>query len=375
MVVGAGPAGLAAAAMLGRAGVNTIVFEQRGAVAARWREHYDRLHLHTVRWLSGLPGMAIPRSAGRWVSRDDLVRYMERYAHHHRLNVKTWTEVFRIGRSGDQWMLETSEGPVLTESVVVAAGFNKEPVIPSWPGRDGFTGELIHSSSYRNARPYVARDVLVVGTGNSGAEIAVDLVEGGARRVWLSVRTPPNILRREVGGVPTQAIGVLMRRLPIGLVDATTAVVQRATIPDLNRFGLPRPRRGMYRRLVDDDLIPILDVGLIEAISRGDVTPVAAVTAFVGGEVMLADERRLRPHAVIAATGFRRGLEPLVGELGVVGPKGRPVVHGDQTHANAPDLYFIGYTNPLSGNLREVGIDARRIAQAIKRAHLARAKL
>jgi cation diffusion facilitator CzcD-associated flavoprotein CzcO len=363
--VGAGPAGLATAAMLGRAGISSIIVEKRGAPGATWREHYERLHLHTVRRLSGLPGMAIPRSAGRWVSKEDLANYLETYARRHRLEVRTWTEVFRIGRSDRQWLLETSEGPMLAELVVVATGFNREPVIPSWPGREGFTGELIHSSRYRNARPYIGRDVLVVGTGNSGAEIAVDLAEGGARRVWLSFRTPPNILRREVGGVPTQAIGILMRRLPVPLVDGLTAVVQRATIPDLGEFGLPRPSRGMYRRLLEDDLIPVLDVGLIEAVRRRDVTPVAALTAFVGAEVVLEDDRRLRPHAVVAATGFRRGLEPLVGELGVLGPGGRPVVHGGQTHPNAPGLYFIGYTNPLSGNLRELGIDAKRIARAI----------
>jgi putative flavoprotein involved in K+ transport len=94
---------------------------------------------------------------------------------------------------------------------------------------------------------------------------------------------------------------------------------------------------------------------------------VPAVEGFEGPDVILAGGRRIQPHAVIAATGFRRGLEPLVGRFGLMGPGDRPVVHGARTHPSAPNLYFIGFTNPISGNLREVGIDAKRIAKAISR--------
>jgi cation diffusion facilitator CzcD-associated flavoprotein CzcO len=250
---------------------------------------------------------------------------------------------------------------------VIATGFNREPFLPDWPGLDDFTGEFVHSSRYRNPRPFVDRTVLVVGTGNSGAEIAADLAEGGARAVWLAVRTAPNILRRDVGGFPSQVLGVLMRPLPVGLVDRMTAFAQRVTVGDLSRYGVGRSPRGMYRRLVDDGVIPILDVGLIEAIKQRRVSIVAAVTGFDRAEVVLADGQRLRPDAVIAATGFRRGLEPLVGRFGVVRGNGLPTVHGPQTHPNAPDLHFIGYSNPLSGNLRELGIDSRRIALNIAR--------
>jgi cation diffusion facilitator CzcD-associated flavoprotein CzcO len=207
----------------------------------------------------------------------------------------------------------------------------------------------------------------VVGTGNSGAEIAVDLVEGGARHVMLSVRTPPNILRRDVAGLPSQAVGVLTRPLPVGLVDRLAAVMQRITVGDLTPYGMPKPEAGLYTR-VKQDSIPILDVGLIPLLKKRRVEVVPAVEAFGGDDVLLAGGRRIQPAAVIAATGFLRGLEPLVGHLGVVEPSGRPAVYGDQTHPNAPNLYFVGYTNPLSGNLREVGIEARRIARGVARA-------
>jgi putative flavoprotein involved in K+ transport len=369
VVVGAGPAGLAAAAMLGREGVETLVLE-RESIGASWRKFYERLHLHTIRWLSGLPGLPIDRREGRWVSREGVVTYLERYARHHRLNVRESTEVRGLNRDDGEWLVDTAKGPIATRFVVVATGFNRDPHLPDWPGLDGFTGELVHSLEYRNAAPYRGRDVLVVGTGNSGAEIAVDLVEGGARDVMISVRTPPNILRRDVAGFPSQLTGILAQKLPVPVADRISLAMQRLTVGDLSPYGLRPPRVGAVTR-VNQDSVPILDVGLIGLVKKRRVEVVPAVEGFEGPDVILAGERRIRPDAVIAATGFRRGLEPLVGRFGLMGPGERPVVHGPRTHPNAPNLYFIGFTNPIGGNLREVGIDAKRIAKAISRARRA----
>jgi cation diffusion facilitator CzcD-associated flavoprotein CzcO len=192
-VIGAGPAGLAAAAMLNSKGIDTVVIEEADEVGASWSRHYDRLHLHTVRWLSGLPGLPIPRAYGKWVARDDVRRYLRTYAEHHRLRVDLNTRVTSLERQEDGWLLTTSDKPANVDTVVIATGYNRVPFLPGWSGLDNFAGELLHSSRYRNPRPFVGRTVLVVGTGNSGAEIAADLVEGGAGSVWLAVRTPPNI--------------------------------------------------------------------------------------------------------------------------------------------------------------------------------------
>jgi putative flavoprotein involved in K+ transport len=366
-VVGAGPAGLAAGAMLRRQGIEPLLVDRAEAIGDSWRQHYDRLHLHTVRWLSNLPALPIPRSEGKWVSRDGVARYLEAYARFHRLRVLLETEVTRIDRDGRAWVAATPTGPIRAGVVVVATGYNRVPFLPDWPGRDGFSGQLIHSIAYRNPATHRGKEVLVVGTGNSGAEIAVDLVEGGAGRVLLSVRTPPNILRRDLGGFPTQVLGVGMRRLPPRVVDTLAAATRRLTIGDLRPYGLPQPRRGTYTRVREDDRIPILDVGLIGLLKRRRITVVGPVAGFDGADVLLEDGDRLRPDVVIAATGFRRALEDLVGHLGVLGRHGRPVIHGSATHPNAPGLHFIGYSNPLSGNLRELGIDARKIARAVTR--------
>ncbi|MGX1671439.1 flavin-containing monooxygenase [Streptomyces sp. NPDC055400] len=364
-VIGGGPGGLAAAAALGERGVRAVVLEKSEHVGASWRRHYDRLHLHTTRKLSGLPGLAIPRRFGRWVSRDDVVRYLEKYAEHHQLEIVTGVAVSRVERTEDGWLVRASGGRELAASaVVVATGYNHTPRLPDWPGRSSYTGELLHAGDYRNAKPYAGRDVLVVGVGNTGAEIAVDLAEGGASRVRLAVRTAPHIVRRSTAGWPAQRTGILCRRLPVALVDRLARPMARLSVPDLAEQGLPRPTTGLYSR-VREGAIPVQDVGLIDAVRAGQVEPVAAVESFEDGKVVLADGTHIVPDTVIAATGYSRALEDLVGHLGVLDDRGRPTTHGRRTDPAAPGLHFTGYTNPISGMFRELALDARKIAKAI----------
>ncbi|KOV66238.1 flavin-containing monooxygenase [Streptomyces sp. MMG1121] len=365
-VIGAGPGGLAAAYALRARGIRAVVLEKSDRVGTSWRGHYDRLHLHTTRRLSALPGLKIPRKSGRWVARDDVVRYLEKYAEHHELEIVTGVEAFRVERTGDGtgWLLHASGGRELTGSaVVVATGYNHTPRLPDWPGRDDYTGELLHAGRYRDPKPYEGRDVLVVGIGNTGAEIAVDLVEGGAARVRLAVRTAPHILRRSTLGWAAQYTGVLVRRLPVGLVDRLAGPLAKATMPDLSAHGLPRPDTGLYSR-VEQGAIPVQDVGLVDAVRAGKVEIVAAVESFEDGKVVLADGGRIEPDAVIAATGYARALEGLVGHLDVLDGRGKPVVHGGRSPAQTPGLYFTGFTNPISGMFREMALDAGKIARA-----------
>ncbi|MFF2717563.1 flavin-containing monooxygenase [Streptomyces sp. NPDC058011] len=371
-VIGGGPGGLATAAALRDRGVRVVVLEKADRVGASWRGHYDRLHLHTTRRWSALPGLKMPRRFGRWVGRDDVVRYLEKYTEHHELEVVTGVEVTRIDPAPDgsgDWQLTATGGRVLrARAVVVATGFNHTPRVPEWPGRDTFTGELLHAAEYRNPAPYADKDVLVVGIGNTGAEIAADLAEGGASRVRIAVRTAPHIVRRSTAGWPAQATGILVRRLPVWLVDRAGSVMARIAVPDLSAKGLPRPESGLYSR-VREGAIPVQDVGLIAAVKTGTVVPVATVASFEKDAVLLADGTRLTPDTVIAATGYTRALEPLLSHLDVLDARGRPVVHGARTPKQAPGLYFTGFTNPISGMLREMALDARKIAKRVARAH------
>src|SRR5436190_4307933 len=197
--------------MLGQHGLSAVVLEAGPEPGAAWRERYDRLRLHTPRLLSSLPGRRIPREYGRWVARDDLLAYFLDYVEAHGLEVRAGCRVERIDRDDGGWRLETVQGPLRATTVIVATGYNGTPHVPEWPGRERFTGELSHSSEYRNPEPYRGRDVLVVGAGNSGAEIATDVAGGGAARARLSVRTPPQIVRRTTAGIPAPPIGIAIR--------------------------------------------------------------------------------------------------------------------------------------------------------------------
>ncbi len=370
--MGAGPGGLAVAAALRSRGVDALVVDRSERVGESWRNHYDRLHLHTPRGWSHLPGYRIPRRFGRWVARSDVVRYLEAYAAHHRVRLRLGTPVDRVepvdgATGGARWSVRLGDGSTVSaRHVVVATGYNHTPVEPTWPGLDTFTGELVLARDYRTGRPFAGRDVLVVGTGNTGTEIATDLAEQGATRVWLAVRTPPHILSRTRFGVPAQATGIAVRRLPPKVVDRVAGVLAVVQEPDLTEHGMPRAGRDLYSRVLDGR-IPVQDVGVVAAIRAGRVEPVAAVESVEGDEVVLADGSRLTPDAVVVATGYRPGLEPLVGHLGVLGERGLPTTHGSEPAPGAPGLWFTGYTNPISGMLRELAIDAEKIARALTR--------
>jgi putative flavoprotein involved in K+ transport len=355
IIVGAGPAGLATAATLRARGIAATIIE-RGRVGEPWRGRYDRLHLHTIRSLSHLPGYRIPRHFGRWVARDQFVQYLEQYAAHHRLEPRFGVEATRIDRDDGHWSISTTAGALPARVVVVATGYTRVPHWPRWPGT--FDGPMIHSAEYRNPQPYRDQDVLIVGAGNSGTEIAVDLAEGGAGRVRIAIRTPPNILRRDVKGFPIQLLGIVFRRLPPRLLDPLFLGLERVTIPDLSGRGLPRPR-APFSQFQRTGTVPIFDVGFIDAVRDGAIEVVPGVTALNGRAVVLADGSRVFPDAVVAATGYSPGLEPLVGHLTAIGEHGIP--------RPQPRLHFIGMRIPVSGFLREVGIDARQIARNVAR--------
>lgn len=360
VIVGAGSAGLATAALLRRTGIDPLVLEAGPEPGAAWRERYDRLRLHTPRLLSGLPGKRIPRRHGRWVRRDDLIDYFAEYVDAHGIDVRTGVRVNRIDPG---WNLDTTAGPMHAETVIVATGYNGAPFIPDWPGLDGFTGELIHSSEYRNPAPFRGRDVLVVGAGNSGAEIATDVADGGASRSRLSVRNPPQIVRRATAGIPAQLIGIAIRHLPPDWVDPISITQRRLSIPDLAAQGLPRPAHGIRTSFITTGTTPILDVGIVGAVRSGRVQIVAAVERFEASDVVLADGSRVTPDPVIAATGFRADLDSLVGHLDVLGPRGLPTKTDGESVL--PGLWFVGFTPTLGGQLREGSIAARKVATAV----------
>lgn len=364
VVIGAGPAGLAVAATLHRRGIGCVLLERADSIGPSWQSRYDLLRLHTVRWLSGLPHGAIPRRYGRWVARDDFVRYLDDYARRFDLRPEFGVEVHRIDRVDDAWQLETSTGRRRAHTIIVATGYNAEPVVPPWPGAADFTGKLLHSNDYRNPSEYTGQRVLVVGAGNSASEIAVQLADSSVQ-VALSVRTPPNIVRRATLGVPSQLFSIALRTLPQPAMNRVLGMIRRISVPDLTAYGLPAPGNDGFSQFLRTRTVPVLDHGFVTHIQRERISVVAAVDHFDGDTVVLADGSTHRPDTVICATGFRPGLDAMVGHLGVLDGSGVPLVHGAQTLPHAPLLYFVGIDVRLAGLLRDIGIEARAVGRAV----------
>lgn len=367
VIVGAGPAGLAAAAALHRAGVESVVLERGPGVATSWRNRHEGLRLNTIRWQSGLPGLRIPRSAGRWVSRDDYVSYLERYVAAHRLDIRPGVHVQRLDPVDGGWRVTSSAGTGETGRVVVATGHDRVPWLPDWPGRDSFAVPVVHVSGLQRPSDLAGLKVLLIGAGNSGVEIGGHLLDAGVAGLWVSVRTPPNLLPREIAGVPLQPVGVPLTRAPERLADSVCRLLSRLAFGDLSGYGLPAPDQGPYARLRLTGEALAVDEGFVAHLRAGRLTVVPEVRKLDGHEVVLRDGTRLRPDVVLAATGFRRGLEPLVGHLDVLDEAGLPRGAASGGQPARPGLWFIGYRVEVAGNLRLHAIDARRIARSMTR--------
>jgi cation diffusion facilitator CzcD-associated flavoprotein CzcO len=365
-VVGAGPAGVAAALALKDRRLRPVVLDQAEEVASSWRGRYDRLRLNTCRPLSHLPKRRFEKGTPMFPSRDELVQHVERHAREDGIDLRLATRVERIDRSDGGWALETSEGELRAPQVIVATGYEQEPIIPDWPGRELFRGRFLHSREYRNPEPFAGERVLVVGPGCSGMEIAYDVAEGGARKVWLSARTPPNIfLRTGPGGLPGDMIAVVLLHLPARFGDAFARFGRKQDLGDLTEYGLPIPEEGVMSRLYRTGQAPaIVDREVIDSIKARRIEVVPGVESLDETGVQLTGGSRVEPDAVIAATGYSRVLGSLVGHLGVVDERGMPRARGRQPAA--PGLRFIGYV-PRPGGLGYMGKEARRAAKAIAR--------
>ncbi len=363
VVIGAGAAGLAVGACLRRAGLAVTILERTGLVGTAWRNHYDRLHLHTDRRNSGLPYLPMPRSYPRYPSRDQVIAYLEAYADHFGLAPRFGVEARRLDRTADGWSVETGGEPIRTPRVVLATGYTQIPVRPSWPGLASFTGACLHSSEYRSGAPYAGARALVVGFGNSGGEIALDLLEHDAE-VSICVRSPVNVVPKELFGIPILTISIALSRFPPRVADALTAPLGRLLYSDLHRLGLRRARQGPFRQISDRKRIPLIDIGTIDRLRSGDLDVRPGILEFDRGKVVFEDGRREAYDVIVLATGYRPDLTPILGHVsGTLKPDGSPVRSG--VRSPVPGLYYCGFYVAPTGMLREIALEAREIARLI----------
>ena len=364
IIIGAGPAGLACAATMRVAGLNVTVLEKAATIGSVWRRHYDRLHLHTDRNHSGLPGLPMPRDFPTYPSRVQLIDYLEAYAAHTGIRPVFNSEVSRVAQDGARWRVETAAGEAIAVPVViVATGIAHAPHRPSWPGMETFGGSIVHSGDYRNATAFAGKRVLVVGFGNSGGEIALDLAEAGVD-VSIAVRSPVQIIPRDLLGIPILSWVILYRHLPARLVDAINAPVLRLALGNFEKLGLRRAARGPRQMVEEAGRVPLIDIGTLAAIRNGSIRVREGIDCFAGDTIRFANGVSEQFDALILATGFRPDLRRLIPDNdGLFDSHGMPCVTGKPA---APGLYFCGQITVPTGQLREIGIEARRIAASAR---------
>ncbi len=367
LILGAGPSGLATAACLRARGTPFVIVEQAEAVGATWRRHYDRLHLHTVARFSALPRMPWPEGVPMYPSRAQVVDYLERYAAHFQLAPRFGRAVTRARREGSRWLVTTPEGELAGRALVVATGYNRVPKLPELPGRERFGGAVLHSSGYRNGAALRGKRAVVVGLGNSGGEIALDLWESGAETT-ISVRGPVHVVPRDLLGIPAQINSLFgLGRLPPRLADPIVLRLLDLAVGDLSRFGLRRPPIGPAQQVATQGRIPLIDIGTVALVKQGKIAVVPGPTAFDERGLALTDGRVVPADLVVFATGYRPALDAFLdGASDHVDDRGYPRAHGVEVEG-APGLYFIGFRNPLTGQLHDIALEAERIAGAIAR--------
>jgi cation diffusion facilitator CzcD-associated flavoprotein CzcO len=363
VIIGAGAAGLAVAACLQKHGVPFVLLESSDQVGQAWRNHYDRLHLHTDRSSSGLPFWPMPKSFPKYPKRAQVVEYLELYAGHYNLEPKFGQEVVSADYQDGAWETQTGTAVYRSPNLVVATGYTRVPNVPVWPGQQAFQGPVLHSSAYKNGRAFAGKKVLVVGFGNSAAEIAIDLSEQGAEYVGMSVRHPVNVIPRDIVGLPILSVGKVMDYLPPKVADLLARPMIMLTIGDLTKYGLRKLPYGPNVQIRQDGQIPVLDIGTVKLIKNGRIGIHPSIKQFTEDSVVFVNGAEEKFDAVVLGTGYKPQVNAFLnGAAGVLNGDGTPVVSGEEA---APGLFFCGFYISPTGMLREIGIEAKKIGMKI----------
>lgn len=372
IVIGAGLSGLAVARALKCRGASVRVFDKARRTAESWRRRHPQLRLNTHRWLSSLPGLPMPRSAGAFPSRDTVIRYLEDYADRVDVPIHLGVTVQRVEPGQQGWRVDTNTGNFFADHVVIATGRDQAPLIPAWPGKGEFTGQIRHAADLGSLDQYRGRRILVVGAGNSGTDVLNHLATIDTASVWVSVRHGPVVFPKRLAGLPVQLLSPVLERLPAVIVDRMLTVTERIAFGRLSRWGMKRHRTGGATRLIEEGTAPAIDDGFIDSLKAGRAKVVPEVEAFTAHRVKLADGNSIDPEVVLCATGYLTGLDGMLGHLGVLDARGAPLINGTEQDPRYPGLWFTGMRPGLSGFFLAARRNAAGIARAVSEASLYR---
>jgi cation diffusion facilitator CzcD-associated flavoprotein CzcO len=385
LVIGAGPAGIASAYALKQANIAYVVFDRAQTIASTWDSLYPSLRLNTTRFFSHLPHMRFPWHYGIFPTGRQYHNYLLRFVARHKLNIRLGISVQRVSPEGDKWRVETSHGVYHFRAVICASGIYGSPVMPKIDGMEAFGGRIIHAHDFRHPNQVTGENILVVGNGPSGVDIAVACANT-AQSVAIAIRSGVTFKRRYPYGLPQHAWMMMGALLPKMLCQKLMAWVGKADFGDTSHLGLPTPQgRGSITAYQGRELI--------DAVKRKRVQPVSAPIKFCAKHIELADGRKIVADTVIMATGYEPVLHryldipmqysevffepsaPCEWQVGPNGQRGFPLLDRS-THPNGREvlgyrgLYIVGVWYKGKGAMYNFWIEAQIATQQI-RAYLA----
>ncbi|HLA58783.1 MAG TPA: NAD(P)/FAD-dependent oxidoreductase [Puia sp.] len=365
LIIGASISGLASAACLQTKGIGYTIIEKETQIATPWRTHYDRLHLHTNKGLSNLPYKEFDKTIPRYPSRQQVVEYLEDYRRAFDIHPIFNSRAESIKRESNYWITETNNGTFRSRFLILATGPYGKPKPFSLKGIETFSGKILHSCRYKTGRDFTGQKILVVGFGNSACEIAIDLYEQGAMPS-MSVRSPVNIIPRDILGVPVLRLSLLLSKIPPRLADAINAPLLRLLFGDITKLGLKKMPYGVFEQIQKDRRIPLLDIGTVNHIRKGHIRVCDNIDYVEGNTVHFTDAKKEDFDAIVAAIGYY--------------PDFAEFIHVDKERAEDlkrradrqkyfgnDGLYSCGFWIGPTGVIREISLDAQKIAGDIAR--------
>jgi len=363
LVIGASVSGLALAASLQKQGIEYVIIEKNSQIASPWRNHYDRLHLHTNKRVSSLPYKKFDKKVPRYPTRQHVVEYLEDYQRAFNIHPVFNMKARAIRRDGDYWITETNNEIFQSRHLIMATGAFGKPKPVYFEGMESFSGRLMHSSGYKTGKDFKGQKVLVVGFGNSACEIAIDLYEQGAIPS-MSVRSPVNIIPRDVAGIPILELSLIMSRLPPRVADTINAPLMQLIFGDIRKLGLKKKSYGPFEEIKKDRNIPVLDIGTVKHIRKGHIKVYGGIDHIEGNAVHFTEGEKEDFDEVIACIGFNRDNAEIIAV-----DKNRfddlKVCVNKQKYFGNDGLYFCGFWVGPTGHIREIASDAEKIAKDI----------
>jgi indole-3-pyruvate monooxygenase len=375
IIVGAGPSGLATAACLHEKGVPSLIFEKADCIASLWqRRAYDRLKLHLPKQFCELPLMPFPEDFPTYPDKQQFVDYLELYAQrfeiHPRFNVSVESASYddtcgfwRVRTKCEKEGMHAKETEYLSRWLIVATGENAEAIHPHFSGKEKFPeSRIIHARDYKSGREFKGKNVLVVGCGNSGMEMSLDLSDNNAN-AFIVARNNVHLLPREMLGTSTFGLGMwLSKWLPLRLVDRLLLFVAYFMLGNTSRYGLRRPEMGPLELKNKFGKTPVLDVGALAKIKEGKIKVVPEIESLTSGGARFVDGQEKEFDAVILATGYRSNVPSWLKERQFFGEDGFPRNPFPNGWKGETGLYAVGFTRK---GLLGASKDATRIAQDI----------